>query len=193
MKKIFIVFTVLLLSACSTTDTSWDYNPDIHFAQFKTFAWITPNSDNSQFHLDGLMDQRVRHAVDNNLQKKGLTLVAKDKADIWVNYLTKVKTKMDINSFTSYYGYNPYYSFYGPSWGWGQPFGALPVTQTQVHQYNVGTLIIDIIDAKTEQLIWRGSLGDIVKDKKTPEQRITFINNAVNAILAKFPPKVDKK
>lgn len=192
MRKIFIACVMLFLTACSSMNTSWDYNPDTNFSQFKTFAWTTADNDGSKYHLDGLMDERVRHAVDNAMQAKGLKMVAKDKADILVNYLTKVNTKVDVNTFTNYYGYNPYYSYYNPGWGWGAPWGTIPVTETQVREYNVGTLIIDIIDAKTNKLVWRGALGDIIKDKKTPEQRVEFINKAVNEILANFPPKAEK-
>lgn len=192
MRRIFVVCAILALSACSSVDTSWDYNPDVNFSQIKTFAWTTVDNDGSQYHLDGLMDERVRHAVDHEMAVKGIKQVAKDKAQVLVNYLTKVNTKVDINTFTNYYGYNPYYPYYGANGGWGRPWGSIPVTETQVKEYNVGTLIIDIIDAKTDKLIWRGSLGGIIRDKDTPQQRVQFINKAVNEILANFPPKPEK-
>ena len=187
-----IACAMLTLSACSSVDTSWDYNPDVNFSQMKTFAWSTADDDGSQYHLDGLMDERVRNAVDQTLAAKGLKMVAKDKADLLVNYLTKVSTKVNVNTFTNYYGYNPYYSYYAPGWGWNGPWGAAPVTETQVSEYNVGTLIIDLVDAKTQKLVWRGSLGDIIRDKDTPRERVQFINKSVNEILANYPPKPNK-
>lgn len=191
MKKLILLFAVMALSACSTLKTNWDYNPDVNFTQFTTFAWATAANDGSQYHLDGLMDARVRRAINTDLSKRGLTKVSQDKAQLLVNYLTKVDTQLDVNTFTNYYGYNPYYPYYAPGWGWGAPM--MPaVTQTQVREYNVGTLIIDLVDAKTKALVWRGSASDIVKDRKTPEERTVFINKVVADILSHYPPKAIK-
>ncbi|QDF67836.1 DUF4136 domain-containing protein [Shewanella sp. SNU WT4] len=191
MKKLFLAVMVLALSACSSVKTSWDYNPDVNFSQFKTYAWVTSPGDDSQYHLDGLMDERVRTAINNELAAKGLTSTPQANAQLLVNYLTKVDTKVDVDTFTNYYGYNPYYSYYGPNWGWGNPWGpGTASTQTQVREYDVGTLIVDIIDQASGKLIWRGSLSNIIRDKDTPEQRTQFINEAVAQILANFPPKV---
>lgn len=191
MRILFLACALLGLSACSSVNTNWDYNPQINFSQFHTFAWATADNDGSEYHLDGLMDARVRHAVDSQLAAKGLKQVNKADAELLVNYLTKVDTKVDVDTFTNYYGYNPYYPYYGPGWGWGTPWGGAQ-TQTQVREYNVGTLIVDLVDAHTKQLVWRGSISDIVKDKKTPEARTEFINQSVAKILANYPPKAEQ-
>ncbi|MGI2259793.1 DUF4136 domain-containing protein [Shewanella sp. GXUN23E] len=186
MKNLMLLAVALMLGACSSVNTNWDYNPAVDFAQFKTFAWATSVNDESEYHLDGLMDARVRKAIDDQLVLKGLTEAPQDKAQLLVNYLTKVDTKVDVDTFTNYYGYNPYYPYYGPGWGWGGQWGQ---TQTQVREYNVGTLIVDLVDAKTKALVWRGSIADIIRDKKTPQERTEFINKAVADIMANYPPK----
>ncbi|MBV7316612.1 DUF4136 domain-containing protein [Shewanella sp. NIFS-20-20] len=190
MQKLLMAVMVLALSACSSVQTSWDYNPEVNFSGFTTYAWVTQSGDESQYHLDGLMDERVRSAINNDLAAKGLTQTSQPEAQLLVNYLTKVDTKVDVDTFTNYYGYNPYYSYYGPGWGWGNPWGpGSASTQTQVREYDVGTLIVDIVDKATGKLIWRGSLSNIIRDKDTPQERTQFINEAVNKILANYPPK----
>lgn len=189
MRNILVGLVVMLLTACSSVNTNWDYNPDVNFTQFKTYAWVQTQSG-SEYHLDGLMDERVRNAVNDQLQAKGLTLVAADKADVLVNYLTKVDKELNVDTFTTNYGYSPFYdpNFIGPYWG---P-SANVSTQTVVREYNVGTLIIDIVDRKTDKLVWRGSLADTLKKQYTPQERITAVNEAVANILTNFPPKADK-
>lgn len=189
MRSIMLAAAALLLSACSSVNTNWDYNPEVNFNQYKTFAWATSVNDGSEYHLDGLMDARVRSAVDDQLELKGMKQVPQKDAQLLVNYLTKVDTKVDVDTFTNYYGYNPYYPYYGPGWGWGSQIGQ---THTQVREYNVGTLIVDLVDAKTKQLVWRGSIADTIKDHKTPQERTAFINQAVADILMNYPPKPEQ-
>ncbi|MDG4871046.1 DUF4136 domain-containing protein, partial [Guyparkeria sp. 1SP6A2] len=75
-----------------------------------------------------------------------------------VNYITKVDKKINIDTFNSHFGYNPYY---GPRWGLG---GSLQ-TETTVREYDVGTLMVDLVDNKTGKLIWRGTVADTVREQ----------------------------
>ena len=186
MKNIFIALAALALSACSTMKAGWDYDPSASFTQYKTYAWVAQKSDSTNYHLDGLMDQRVREAVNTQLVAKGMTLVDAKDADVLVNYFTKVDKKINVDTFNSNFGYSPYY---GPGWGWG---GNMQ-TQTTVREYEVGTLTIDFIDNKSSKLVWRGSVVDTIRDKNTPEERVKIINEAVASVMANYPPKPDAK
>ncbi|MGL5046842.1 MAG: DUF4136 domain-containing protein [Shewanella sp.] len=184
MNKIFVALAMLALSACSSMKSGWDYDPSANFTQYKTYAWVDQKTDSAGYHLDGLMDQRVRGAVNNELASKGMTLVAAKDADVLVNYLTKVDKKINVDTFNSHFGYNPYY---GPGWGGNMQ------TQTTVREYEVGTLVIDLVDNKATKLIWRGSVADTIRDKITPEERVNIINQAVGSVMANYPPKPDIK
>ena len=181
MKIIPILLTVMALSACSSMKTSSDYDPKVDFSEVKTYAWIERKTQETVYHLDGLMDQRVRSAVDRQLQLKGLTKVTANSADVLVNYLTKIDKKINVDSFNSSFGYHPYY---GSAWGSGM------VVQTRVREYEVGTLILDLVDRKSGQLIWRGSVADTLRNKSTPEQRTEVINTAIMEMLSNYPPKL---
>ena len=56
-------------------------------------------------------------------------------------------------------------------------------------QAGEGTLIIDMIDASTKQLVWRGSATGVLDENPSPEKVTQNVNNAVAAILAQYPPK----
>ncbi|WP_297894071.1 DUF4136 domain-containing protein [Shewanella sp.] len=186
MKSIIVGLAVLALSACSSLKSGWDYDPTANFSQYKTYAWVTQKADTSGYHLDGLMDQRVRDAINMQLAAKGMNLADAKDADVLVNYLTKVDKKINVDTFNTNFGYSPYY---GPGWGWGGNMH----TQTTVREYEVGTLIVDLIDNKTAKLIWRGSVADTIRDKNTPEERVEIINEAIGSVMMNYPPKPENK
>ncbi|ABM00673.1 DUF4136 domain-containing protein [Shewanella amazonensis] len=186
MKKIIVVAALLALSACSSMKTSWDFDPGVTFNQYKTYAWVEKKDDDAGYHLDGLMDQRVRDAIETELAQKGFSKSEAAGADLLVNYLTKVDKKINVDTFNTSYGYNPYW---GPGWGWG---GNVQ-TQTTVREYEVGTLIIDLIDNKSGKLVWRGSVADTIRDSNTPQERETKVREAVAGVMLNYPPKSDTK
>ncbi|GIU42495.1 DUF4136 domain-containing protein [Shewanella algidipiscicola] len=186
MKNIIVLAVALALSACSTMKSSSDYDPKVNFNQIKSYAWIDKKSDDTTYHLDGLMDQRVRNAVESQLQLKGITKTSAEQADVLVNYFTKVDKKIDVDTFNTNFGYNPYY---GPGWAWGGNMH----TQTTVREYEVGTLVVDLVDRASGQLIWRGSVADTVRDKSTPEERIEVVNQAIAEVMTHYPPQAEIK
>ncbi|MBW8184398.1 DUF4136 domain-containing protein [Shewanella nanhaiensis] len=189
MKQVKVVLAALslcALSACSSMKTSSDYDPAANFSDVKTYAWVEKKTQDGSYHLDGLMDQRVRSAVDSQLSLKGVKLTDPTTADVLVNYLTKVDKKINVDTFNTNYGYNPYY---GPRWGMS---GSMH-TQTTVREYEVGTLILDMVDRESGKLIWRGSVADTIRDKNTPEERIEVVNQAIAAMLMNYPPKPEAK
>lgn len=186
MKKLIIAAAVLALSACSSMSTNWDFDPAASFTQYKTYAWVEKKNDETGYHLDGLMDQRVRDAIEAELNQKGFTKSEAGSADMLVNYLTKVDKKINVDTFNTNYGYNPYW---GPGWGWG---GQMQ-TQTTVREYEVGTLIVDLVDNKSGRLVWRGSVADTIRDKNTPQEREAKVREAISSVMMNYPPKPDVK
>ncbi|MDO6617594.1 hypothetical protein BCU94_09565 [Shewanella sp. 10N.286.52.C2] len=186
MKKLFVAAAVLALSACSTLKTNTDFDPAVSFDQYKTYSWVEKKNQDASYHLDGLMDQRVRDAVNNELGQKGLTKADITEADLLVNYLTKVDKKINVDTFNTSFGYYPYYG----RRGWG---GAGMNTQTTVREYEVGTLIVDLIDNKTGNLVWRGSVADTIRNKNTPEERVQIINSAISQVMLNYPPQPETK
>jgi hypothetical protein len=178
-----------LAAGCATDQVQTDWDNQTDFTKVHTFAWATvekplkgdPRLDNP------LLDQRIKQAVDEALALKGYQKV-KDNPDVWLNYNTSIQQKVDVTSFST-----PYVSpaprvvrgeiYYDYGWShWGG-------TDTFVDQYEEGTLVIDVADAKTKKLIWRGTVSSIVQEaNKPPEKRDERVREAVNRVLAGFPP-----
>jgi len=173
------------LGGCSTFHVTSDYNPEIDFSQYGTYYWLPapdPTDKTKGAQNDGLLNQRIERAVDAVLSQKGMRRVEnRADASLLVTEHINVKQKLRVN--TTNYGYG-----YG-RWGyWGGP----GYTDTTVHQYQQGTLILDLIDAKNKELVWRGSAQSPLRDMKTPEEREKRVRAAVEAILAKYPPSSKK-
>ncbi len=184
MKTLLIAALGLVMAGCASVRTDADFDTATDFSRYQSWAWIQPtDADNDKpYHTDGLMDQRIRNAISRELNFKGLRQVSADEADILVNYLTKLEKKIDIDTFYSSFGYHPYY------------YGRYPLyppvqTDTRVREYQEGTILVDLVDANSKSLVWRGSGTDTVKQRQTPGERTEQVNTLVKEILAQFPPQ----
>jgi hypothetical protein len=149
-----------------------DYNKGTDFAQYKTFMWIKePQTTNP------LMRQRVIDDVNAALTGKGLKLVTSG-ADLCIAAHAATRERHTLNTF---------YDGFGGGWRWGGRFGSATTT---VDTYTVGTLVVDIFDAKNKEAIWRGSASDSVSGN--PEKNATNLNKAVEKMFKNFPPEGKK-
>jgi hypothetical protein len=176
-KLVIVAFALLLPPALAIAQkVSYDYDKTANFAGFKTYA-----------HKDGtkvgqpLIDERIVAAIDAQLTAKGLTKAEADP-DVFVVYHIAFDKQKDISTFSTGYagGYGPY------GWGWG---GGMGSTTTQVRDILIGTLVIDLADAKQGKLAWRGMGVKEVKTQTNPEKRDKSINDAVKKIFKNYPPK----
>ena len=124
---------------------------------------------------------RIINAIKGELTKKGLTETSHNP-DLMVNAITILKDKQEVTATTNYYGYGGYYRPYGYYGG----MGGSGYTTVSTYEYKDGSLIIDMVDAKTNKMVWEG-IGnkDIDKAPKNPDEAI---RNAVASILAGYPP-----
>jgi Domain of unknown function (DUF4136) len=76
-------------------------------------------------------------------------------------------------------------------WGWGyRPFyGGAGVATSSVRNYKEGSIVIEIVDFKTNQMIWQGAAEGALAGLNNPEDANEVVTKAVRDILAKFPPK----
>ncbi len=193
LRRIALLGLALLLSACETMQVSNDYNPSVDFAKFQTWAWKDPAlqyQPNSLMLKSDLTEQRIMQAVSSGLDQRGLRPAATgSKPDLLVQTYLIVANRQE--QIVTNYGYG---GPWGGPWGyaggpWEGYWGAPMYNETRNVVYQVGTLQIDLIDAKDGKLVWRGSAEKIVDNSPTPAERNAAIHEAVNKILANYPPK----
>ena len=86
--------------------------------------------------------------------------------------------------------YRVVYEMYGYSWsGWGANGFGTDTSDAAVHEWAPGTVIIDVVDGRTDRLVWRGMTQGALADEPDPEKRQEMIDSGVRKILADFPPQ----
>lgn len=166
-----------LPAIAAAQQTTYDFDKTAPFAQFRTYSLKdgTPTKD-------PLIDRRIVAAIEKELGVKGF--VRNDTApDVFVVFHVAFDEQKDISSFSS----GPMYGGYG--YGWGGGWGTT-TTDVRVREILVGTLAVDMIDAKKQQVAWRGLGTKEIDTKAKPERRDTNITRAVEKIFKNYPPKV---
>ena len=171
------VLALLLALACAPVRVSYDFDPAEDFSGYRTFTWLpVPQQPTGDYRVDNpLLDGRIRAAVERNLTARGFRKVEDRAPDFYVAYHLNIEQKIDVRTVNR--GYVDYYGYYS-SW-----------PETRVTQYDEGTLILDVANARRKQLVWRGIGVGRVRQHSTPEQTTKDVNEAVDLVLAKFPPQ----
>ena len=160
-------------------DVKVDYDKAADFTKYKTFAIKLGTSWNNQ-----LSEKRVLAEIQQGLTEKGWTATTDDaKADAVVVLHGATEKQKSLNTF-----YSGGYGGYGWRGGWG---GGMGSSTTTVDEYTVGTLVVDIFDAKSKQLVYRGTATDELSNK--PEKNAKKLAKASDKLFKDFPPGSAKK
>ncbi|GIU11885.1 MULTISPECIES: DUF4136 domain-containing protein [unclassified Shewanella] len=172
-----VLLPLVLLVACSSTPKN-DYDLNYDFSSLKSFSQLEP-SHNS----DPLSASRIQQAIANSLGNQGFVAQA-ENGDFNVTYGFKVEDKPKDSGFSIGLG----------TGSWGSSGGASIGTSVDVpvgsDTAKIQTIQIDIIDPKTNQLIWRGT--DKFNFDDGGEAKAEETKATVAKILAQFPPKQEK-
>jgi hypothetical protein len=153
-----------------------DYDRSANFAQYKTYSWEHVKTQ------DPLDVDRIKTAVNSALAAKGWTQVDAG-GDVSIVAVEITRNQQTLNTF---------YDGLGGGWGWrrfgGGGFGeATTTTET----YKVGTVVVDLFDTKTKQLIWRGAESDTLSNNSN--KNIKNLDKGVEKMFKQFPPGSSKK
>ena len=172
MKKLLLLAALALAGGCASTPTvSFDSDPSANFSSYHTFQWVQPPQGASP-----LQQKRIMDGVNGQLQGKGWTM--SDTPDVYVIAHVATKQQQDIDTFYSAPAYV----------GWGRRgWGAVGMANTTVTTYDVGTLVVDLFDAKTRQAIWRGSASATVSSSQ--DKVDASVQSGITKMFATFPPE----
>jgi Domain of unknown function (DUF4136) len=166
----------LIGSVAFAQDVKVDFDKDANFATIKTFALKIGTSWGNP-----LSEKRVTAEIEQALTEKGWKKADEATADAIVVLHGATEVKKDLNTFYSG-GYGGY--------GW-RGMGGMGSASTTVTEYTVGTLVVDIFDAKSKELLFRGTASDEVSDKAEKNQK--KLAKASDKMFKDFPPSSLKK
>jgi Domain of unknown function (DUF4136) len=177
-RAVFALMGMVLLfaGALSAQQVKTDYDRSANFAQYKTYSWEQVKTK------DTLDVDRIKNAVNAALTARGWTLV-ESGGDVSIVAMEITHNQQTLNTF---------YDGFGGGWGWrrfgGGGFGqATTTTET----YKVGTVVVDLFDTKTKQLIWRGTTSDTLSNNS--DKNIKNLDKGVEKMFKQFPPGQPKK
>ena len=165
-----VILTVCALGCGYAIKTSTDYNRAVNFANYRTFFIVKGNSSGNT-----LQDQRATADVTDALVSRGWVEAPDGEGQAAVVVHAATKTKHTYQTFYDGWG--------GWNWRWD---GGLGGATTYVESYSVGTLVVDIFDAKTKQAIWRGYASDALPSSPSGKEKAT--RAALDKMFAQFPP-----
>jgi opacity protein-like surface antigen len=198
MKNFLLAVVVAVLgslSACSSA-VNVEQRANVDFARYRTFDFadteVKTNGDNNPLLRSPIAQDRIKQAIASELAKRGLRQVENNP-----DFLVTTHTFVEQAERTVYDTYP------GPSYAYPYAVGYrgrfLPInygswytpayySSPRTEQYREGTLVIDFIDTRTNNLVWRGSMADPVDD---PGRLGNEFSKSAKEILDKFP--VEKK
>jgi hypothetical protein len=165
---------MLGLAGCPSQNVHTDYDHKTDFASFHSYSWGPVKTSNP------LNVQRIRDAINPDLQAIGWRLMPTG-GDVTV---TAVGSSHDIKEYDTFYnglGGEGYY------WGGFGGFGSTGMSTTTVQHYKVGTLVLDMYNAKTKHLVWRGTATSGISNNPNDNQQ--RFDKASDPLLKNFPPK----
>ena len=170
-----IGLTLALASVSFAQHVKTDYDHSANFVQYKTYSWEKVQTK------DPLLVDRIKSAVNSALTAKGWTEVSSG-GDVEVFAIETTQNQQTLDTFYNGFGG-------GRRWrGFGGGFGDATTT---VETYTVGTLVVDLFDAKTEKLIWRSSSSDTLSDNA--DKNTKNLGKGVNKMFQHFPPAPSNK
>lgn len=168
-----------VLAGCSTISVNQDYDREADFSTYGTYAWVPQQTTaigdaKAAKTTNTLLDKRIRNAVNAELQAKGMSIDTEDP-DLLIAYHVGVDQKINVTD----WGYS-YPHYYG---GWGG-------SNIDVTNYNEGTLIVDLIEYETKELVWRGTATKVLEENPSPERAEKNLQEVVRKIFDQYPPKM---
>ena len=172
MKKVYWLSLVGLLLFGSLrvfgAQITTDYDHSTNFSQYKTYSWLKVQAG------DSLWEDRIKQDIDSQLAAKGWTRVdANGSATIAAFQSTHDQQTLDT-----------FYDGFGGGWRWRGFGDSMSTTTTEITK--IGTLVVDIFDAQTQKLIWRGKQNDALSGN--PEKNAEKLAKDLGSLFKRFPP-----
>jgi Domain of unknown function (DUF4136) len=162
-----IAIAVLCCGVAMAQDVKYNSMPGTDFSKYHTYKWISIEGGT---HPNQIMDAEIKQAVDAQLSTKGLTKTGGDNADLYVGYQTAVDQEKQWNA----YGM-------GGRWGGG-------MATAQQSTINIGSLVLDMYEPGTKELIWSGTATKTLDPSGNQEKNQKSLDKAMAKLLKNYPP-----
>ena len=165
MKTLGLVLVVLSVGCVSVTAKK---APGVSLSQYRTFNFYPTQAQDVSSMDRSPAAQAVKQRIASSLEQRGLQPSA--QPDLWVATHMKARERFDVLD-------------YGPAWGYG--WGWYGGYYGGVSEWTEGTIIVDLIDARTNQVVWRGTASAAISHPDNPDPRKAA--DAAGKVMNKLP------
>jgi len=164
-----LILALLACFAVPAQDVTTNSMPGVNFAKYHTYKWVTVEGAS---YPNQIVDTQIKASIDSQLATKGLSKTDTDKADLYVAYQVSVNQEKQWNA----YGMGG-----GLRWGGG-------MATAQSSTISIGTLVLDMYDPSTKQLVWTGRATKTLDPGANQEKKQKNLDKAMQKLLKNFPP-----
>ncbi|SLM48932.1 conserved protein of unknown function [Nitrospira japonica] len=177
------------LSGCASYKVGYDYDRSVDFHSYRTYEWMRDQQEKTgDRRVDSSStDIRVRTAIAAQLGLKGYAASTAGRPDFLVAYYIQVKEGPADQS-QQYFSDGMAGKPFVHSVDTRNPSGK-PKAEPEAPSYAAGTLLVDIIDASSKKLAWRGTAAGTVDPSLSSQERDERIRIILRDVLSNFPPK----
>jgi len=169
---LLVLSLCLLLPGCSLTTVNYDYDTDFDFSNLKHYSWLDTPAD---FPASEITVQRIKNTVDQQLDIKGFKQVS-ESSDFLISLQGfRDIVRQGVERGTAYRGYNQKYNR-----GYDRRY--------EVYEYEEGTLVLTIINAVSNALIWQGNVTGAIEPNRSVQSKEKRTQEVVAKLLENFPP-----
>jgi Domain of unknown function (DUF4136) len=163
-----LIWALLACSATLAQDVTFNSMPGTDFTKYHTYKWVTIQGAS---YPNQILDTQIKNSIDSQLAAKGLTKTDTDKADLYIGYQASIDQEKQWNA----YGMGG-----GLRWGGGMA----SATSSTI---SIGTLVLDMYDPATKQLVWTGRATKTLDPKANQEKKQKNLDKAMAKLLKNFP------
>ncbi|HQQ75962.1 MAG TPA: DUF4136 domain-containing protein [Thermoanaerobaculia bacterium] len=150
-------------------------DPAADFSRYKSYSWTEMKEVRSE-----AVKKRIMSAVDAQLQRKGFVRTD-GGGDLKVAVHPSLSKEYPTNS------YDPGWEY---GWGtWAPPFGDIGTGSALGASIPIGTVMVDLVDASTKKLVWRGAARSPLDSEASAEKRQELVDDAMKKLFKTFPSK----
>jgi len=167
---------------CQSFKVRSDWDPSVGFSNFQRYVWVEPlaREESNPFADNTLLRSRVRAAIEDALNRRGFrSQESRTGADFLVTYHVVLEEQFDIDTFSISSGH-----IHGRHLSLGTFHSS-----SRAEAFQESTLVIDFLDPKSEDLVWRG-WGSGILGTRDRIRSLDVLDQGIQAILKAFPPRM---
>jgi hypothetical protein len=169
ISRIVLVVAVMGCCVAAAQEVLGNFILGTDFSKYHTYTWFRIEGN---AYPDQIVDAQIKQSVDSQLASKGLSKTDNDKADLYVGYQIAVD---HVKQWTGY------------DMGDGFRWSGMPAATSST--IGVGTLVLDVYDPTTKQLVWTGTATKTLDPSSNQEKNMQNLNKTTEKLLKNYPPK----